>query len=55
MTITRDENRREKKDELERKMKCILELVSDGKTKKAEQMSGSESMSSGHAAYLFLP
>ena len=40
--------------ERERKIKCILELVSEWKITKAKQMSDCESIASGHAALLCL-
>lgn len=40
--------------ERESKIKCILELVSEWKIRKAKQMSDCESIASGHAVLLCL-
>lgn len=57
--MPRAANRREKKEsegigERERKIKCILEMVSEWKIRKAKQMSDCESIASGHATLFSL-
>lgn len=43
-----------RESEGENKIKCILELVSEWKIRKAKQMSDCESIASGHVAFLSL-